>query len=188
MQSHVFAAVLGDNNLCQFPPDNPIQDLVSEQSFIAVPMTSGIVYDYIDMFGDCSGCVRAVTLCYRPATDTEELFIEIRRNNSGVEKTRMVTLHSDSCEDTYFLPGINDCCFEHVFSPPFSVNHNRHYALNLPTGLMSLPLRHPSEMISGTQRSPIDDHIIVYVVYQPLFYFTIDTHLSKLNLLSLLNA
>ena len=158
-------------------------------------MTSGIVYDYIDEFGNCSGCVRAVTLCYRPgesASDTEELFIEIRHSNSNVERTHMVTLHPvrdrDSCEERYTLHH-TDCCFEHVFSDPFSVNHDRHYALNLPNGLMSNPLRHPSEIVNGSQRSPNDDHIIVDAVYQPLFYFTIDTSvISKLMIITIVNC
>ena len=175
MQSHVFAAVLGDGNFCQFPPNNPIQYLVSGSSFIAVPMASAIVYVYTDEFGNCSGCVRAVTLCYRPrqnATATEELLIEIRHKNNNVQQTHMVTLHPvrdrKNCEERYSLHH-TDCCFEHVFSDPFSVNHNRHYALNLPTGLMSLPLRHSSEMVN-------EDGML----YKPLFYFTIDTSLSKL--------
>ena len=178
----VTSAVLGDNNLCQFPPDNPIQDLVSGSSFQAEPMASDIVYVYTDEFGqDYDGCVRAVTLCYRPgasAPDTEELLIEIRHSNNIVRHT--LTLHPardrENCEERYTLHH-TDCCFEHVFSPPFSVNHNRHYALNLPSGLVSLPLRHPSEMVNGHLNTDGS------MLYKPLFYFTIDTSLSKLTII-----
>ena len=127
----------------------------------------------------------------RTTAATEELIIEIRRSNSIIEQNHTVTLHPvrdrDSCEERYTLHH-TDCCFEHVFSDPFSVNYNRHYALNLPSGLVSLPFRHSSELISGHLNTADFDGSMLY---KPLFYFTIDTSLSKLMtiaILSLLNT
>ena len=172
--------------LCRFPPDNPIEDLILNQMVQVVVMNHIRLYVYTDELDmEYRGCVRAVTLCYSPrGTEPEEIFIQIR-HNANVEQTHYITLPpaddmNDTCEERYNLDNAY-CCVEYVFPAPFFVNQNRHYALGLPNGLQSLPLRHLTEIVNGSQINLNDNSSVSGDLYKPLFYFTIDTSQSKLN-------
>ena len=173
--------------LCRFPPGNPIEDLILNQMVPVEVMHHIRLYVYTDELDmEYRGCVRAVTLCYSPrGTETEEIFSIQIRHNDTVEQTHYVTLYpaddmNDNCEERYNLNNAY-CCVEYVFTAPFFVNQNRHYALGLPDGLQSLPLRHLTETVNGSQINLNNNSTIDDVMYKPLFYFTIDTSQSKLN-------
>ena len=166
--------------MCQFPQDHPIQN---PKEADVVVMSNHHVYIFTNKFGNCSGCVRSLTLCYRPHSAGDKLMtIEIR--NPGVVSTYPVTVNSSmNCAQNY---GLNhaDCCVTQILTAPFMVQNNSHYALNTLSNTNPLLLRHKYENVSGTL---LDRHEtnLPDTLYKPLFYFTIDSSSGRLYAQSL---
>ena len=177
----VLGTVSGDQ--CDFPPDHPTYQSDNGLQFVHQIR----VYVYTDTFGDCSGCVRAVNFCYSPRGDaaTETLFtVEIRKNNDEVETSRDVIVYPDSDRNnrTNCLNDGLDCCLEQILAEPFSVVHNRHYALRIPLGLKSLLLQNISELANGHQIDINNGATINSPLHKPLFFFSINSSMY-LNML-----
>ena len=178
----VLGTVSGDQ--CDFPPDHP-----TYQSDNGLQIVDQIrVYVYTDTFGDCSGCVRAVNFCYLPrgGAATETLFtVEIRKNNNEVETSRDVIVNPDSDRNnrTNCLNDGLDCCLEQILAEPFSVVHNRHYALRVTFGPHSLLLQNMSELANGHQININDGSTIDSPLHKPLFFFSINSSMCHNNLM-----
>ena len=183
----VLGTVSGDQ--CDFPPDHPTYQ--SDNGLQIVDQVR--VYVYNDTFGDCSGCVRAVNFCYSPRGDaatlfaaTETLFtVEIRKNNDEVETSRDVIVNPDSDRNnrTNCLNDGLDCCLEQILAEPFSVVHNRHYALRIPLGPKSLLLQNISELANGHQININNSATINSALHKPLFFFSINSSMCHNNLM-----
>ena len=72
------SAVVVMGETCQFPPDHPIQNLTVGQTVPVTEMERYHVYIYDRTFGDCRGCVRSLTFCYKPGSSNELMTVEIR--------------------------------------------------------------------------------------------------------------
>lgn len=149
-------SIFGD--ICSYPPDSPIEDLISGQMFQVVVINPLRVYHYTDNFGDCNGCIRGVTFCYRPASTaatTEDIFtIEIRNNGGLIVESYTITVHPMNdrvnCSERYNLFH-TDCCIEQILPMPFRVSQNQYYALRM-VSVDSLLLRHLSETTNGSKQ------------------------------------
>ena len=177
--------VLGE---CEFPSDHP--DLTPEPLVYAQILTQHRVYEYTDEFGDCSGCVRSLNLCYRPSSiDNETLFTVGIRNGGGdvvVTLSRDVIVRSrtalGNCES--YSPDLSDCCVEQVLAEPFIVNQNIRYSLRVPFGPQSLLLRHQSEVTNGRRLDlGSDQYLSGTMIPKSLFFFRIDTDIPNGTLL-----
>ena len=165
---------------CEFPSDNPIQDLMQDADQVQAQVIGNRrTYVYTDVFGsDCVGCVRTLNFCYQTGdAESEELMtIEIRGpGQSGVRGSYTVMVNSmkdrANCPQNYNL-GHDFCCVEQNLSESLKVeNQHNFYALKIPN-TQSMLLR-STQMVNGhwidhngneTQGS----------VYKPLFYFVID--------------
>ena len=145
------------------------------------------MYVYSDTFGNCSGCVQALTYCYLPRSVASEtlLTVEIRHSNGMVQTSYEVGVNptydqndrSNCISDLLSYPY---CCIHETLAEPFSVNYNCHYALKVPSGPTSLLLRHQTQLASGTQYTIDTEAIINTPLYKPLFFFTIDSTISTL--------
>ena len=176
--------VLGE---CEFPCDHP--DFAPEPPVSAQAFDQYRVYEYTDEFGDCSGCIRALNLCYRPGVykDNDTVFtLEIRNRAGNVELSQDVTVRSmtalGSCEN--YSPDLSDCCVEQVLPEPFTVNHAHHFSLMAQLYAIGRnmdgttivhtpqPLHHQSEMTNGRIMDPISgQNLSVTVIPKPLFFF-----------------
>ena len=145
---------------------------------------------YTDTFGDYRGDIRSLTFCYSPRGDaaSETLFtVEIRINdngNGGVQSHDViVNPSSDLNERTNCISGLLDtpyCCIEQTLPGAISVNHNRWFALRVPSGPASLLLRHLTAVANGHQIGLNTGLQIDELLYKPMFFFSIDSQDSKL--------
>ena len=133
---------------CEFPDDNPIQDLESGQTVQTEPMGNNLVYVYTDEFGDCRGCVRSIKFCYRPGSGQSEDLVtnEIRNTGNNVVASHTVTVNADNdrtnCTESYSLIHI-DCCVEQMLTEPLVVSSPQwHYALRRANSLSLLLCHH----------------------------------------------
>ena len=135
-------------------------DTLPELSSVPEVMLQSLVYVYTDTFGECTGRDGMLNLdsfnfCYSPRghAATETLFtVEIRKMNEMVETSFGVSVNPDydssNCSNAL---DHSNCCIELMLVEPLSVGPNRHYALRVPSGPNSLPLRHRNETTNGFQ-------------------------------------
>ena len=176
------ATAVGFGEECQFPTDNPIQDLAAGETFQTQIMDHNRVYTYSDNFGSCHGCVKSVKFCYRLGNAASEELMTIDIRNAGNSKALyrvIVNPINDraSCPERYSL-GHDICCIEHTLTESFTAQSPQwHYALKINNPPSSL-LRHQTDTVTGEQvdhnGTPISDP-----VYKPLFYFIFDPSDSK---------
>ena len=170
---------------CEFPDNNPIQDLESGVTFQTEVMGNNVVYVYTDNFGDCRGCVRSIRFCYRPASQSEDLVtIEIRNNENNLVASYTVTVNANNdrtnCAERYSLLH-TDCCVEQMLTEPLVVSSPQwHYGLRIANPISHL-LRHQTETVNGYLET-LDGQSIAGSVYKPLFYFIIDPSDSRLSI------
>ena len=179
---------------CDFPADNPVRDLKVGEAVSVEELEQGRVYRYTDGFGDCYGCIRALNFCYRPGNaDSETLFtVEIRNNGGNTVDSQRVIVHPDNdkanCATRYSLQS-TDCCIGLWLTDPFRImNHNHHYALQVPDGTSSVLLCHHTDTTNGDQRDINDNSLLSGPLYKPLFFFTIDTSDSTFFFMTLHKA
>ena len=165
---------------CEFPSDNPIQDLVEGGTVQFQPVGNHRTYVYTGVFGtDCRGCVRALNFCYQTGnSESEELMtIEIRGpGSSGLQDSYTVMVNSmrdrTNCTENYNL-GHDYCCVEQTLSESFEVdNQNNFYALRIQNPVSFL-LLHLTDTVAGHQEDRFGN-VMQGAVYKPLFYFIID--------------
>ena len=177
------SAVIAVGEVCEFPANNPIQDLESGQTVQTEVMNLNLVYVYTDHFGACNGCVRSIKFCYRPGSgQSEELMtIEIRNNGNQMVASYTVTINADNdrtnCTERYSLSH-TDCCVEQMLTEPLVISiSTRHYALRTTNPTSSL-LRHQTETVNGHLET-LGGQTLSDFVYKPLFYFIIDPSDSR---------
>ena len=177
----LFSAVAVLGEICQFPPDHPVQDLESGETVQTQILDHSRVYIYNDTFGNCHGCVRSVRFCYRLGSTESEGLMTIEIGN-GPRATHTVTVNSThdraNCGARYSLD-FAECCVEQMLTESFVVQSpDWNYALRIFNPSSSL-LRHLTETVHGQQKDlngvPNEDPL-----YNPLFYFTIDTSDGRL--------
>ena len=174
---------------CRFPPDHP------SISFSQGPIQLGtdFLYVYTTEFGDCSGCVSELNLCYRPfhtATSTETIFtIFIISSDNVITRTHNITVdpvadHSDGGRINCRPDGLAHpyCCVTQTLEPSeqFVVDSNFHYAMRTYMGV-SQPLVHRTEQTPGYVLNPAPAAVVgSSVMYsspvsiqKPLFYFSL---------------
>ena len=172
------SAVIAVGERCEFPANNPIQDLESGETVPTESMYHDLVYVYTDTFGNCNGCVRSINFCYRPGNaQSEELMtIEIRNNGNQMVASYTVTANAENdrnnCAERYSLSH-TDCCVEQILTESFYIpNSGRRYALRISNPSSSL-LRHQTATANGFIEH-LNRQSMSGSVYKPLFYFTID--------------
>ena len=171
---------------CEFPPGHPVHSNGLSPGEV---LHQGRVYVYNDTFGDCGGCVRALTYCYQPGNAVSETLFTVEIRSNGMVRTSYevgVNPNNDRIDRSNCI-SISDllthprCCINETLAEPFSVNYNRHYALKVPSGSISLLLRHQTQLASGTQyRTDTGEELTNSPLYKPLFFFTIDSTISML--------
>ena len=173
------STAVGFGETCQFPTNNPIQDLEAGETFQTQIMDHNRLYTYTDNFGSCHGCVRSIKFCYRPSNvESEELMtIELRNNGNSSTGTHTVFVNSAqdraNCPERYSLH-FTDCCVEQILTEPLAVtNPQWYYALRIYNPMSAL-LRHQTETVNGQQNDIVDGSLIQSPMYKPLFYFFID--------------
>ena len=180
------SAVVVMGETCQFPPDHPIQNLTAGQMVPVTEMERHRVYIYNRTFGDCRGCVRSLTFCYKPGSTDEPMAIEIRNPQNDRIHTNH-TVRVDVINDFYYCAerynlSSNYCCVNQELTAPFMVQEDRKYALN--SGNTGSPLLHQNDNVSGTLLDWHGSHL-ADTLYKPLFYFTIDSSSGRLYAQSL---
>ena len=179
------STAVGFGEICQFPTNNPIQDLEAGETFQTQILDHNRVYTYSDNFGSCHGCVKSIKFCYRPSSNVESkelMTIELRNigNNPTDTYTVFVNTTQDraNCQERYSLH-FTDCCVEQILTEPLAViNPQWHYALKIYNPFSSL-LRHQTETVNGQQNDIVDGAPTQFPSYKPLFYFVIDPSDSK---------
>ena len=173
---------------CRFPPDHssfsqgPVQ-----------PLASDVLHVYTTEFGDCSGCVSELNLCYTPreaATSNETILtIFIISSDDVIARTHNITVdpvadHNDGGQINCRADGLAHpyCCVTQTLEPSeqFVVNSNFHYAMRKYMGVSS-PLVHISEQTPGYMLNPAPAAVVgSSVMYsspvslqKPLFYFSL---------------
>ena len=176
----LFSAVAVLGEICQFPPDHPVQDLESGEAVQTQILDHSRVYIYSDTFGSCHGCVRSVKFCYRLGSLESEDLMTIEIGN-GPRATHTVTVNStrdSNCGARYSLD-FAECCVEQMLTESFVVQSpDWNYALKIFNPTSSL-LRHLTETVNGQQKD-LNGVPNEAPLYNPLFYFTIDTSDGRL--------
>ena len=172
--------------VCEFPANNPIQDLESGGTVLAQVINNNVIYVYTDNFGACNGCIRSIEFCYRPTSGQSEdlMTIEIRNHGNNVMASHTVTVNADNdrtnCAERYSLLH-DDCCVEQMLTEPLVVSSSgSRYALRIANPTSSL-LRHLTETVNG-HLEHLDGSDISGPIYKPLFYFIIDPSDSRLSI------
>ena len=173
---------------CRFPPDHP--------SFSQGPvhgLSPDALHVYTKEFGDCSGRVSELNLCYRPsptATSNETILtIFIISSDNVIIRTHNITV--DPVADRSDGGRINCrpddlthpyCCVTHVLEPSeqFIVDSNFHYAMRTYMGVSS-PEVHSSEQTPGyilsSAPAAVVGSSVAYSspvsVQKPMFYFSL---------------
>ena len=178
------SAAIAVGEQCEFPANNPIQDLESGETVQTVVLHNNLVYVYTDHFDACRGCVRSIKFCYRPGSGQSEdlMTIEIRNNGSNLEDDYTVTVNVDNdrtnCTERYSLIH-TDCCVEQMLTEPLVVTSPTwHYALRIANPTSSF-LRHTAA-VNGDLES-LDGQSMSGSIYKPLFHFTIDPSDSRFS-------
>ena len=186
---------------CRFPPDHPSFSQSDNQNSVQ-PMNADILYVYTTEFGNCSGCVTELNVCYRPnatASHRERILtLIILSHDNVISRTHNITV--DPVADRSDGGRINcraddlthpSCCVTQTLEPSeqFMVDSNSHYAMRTYMGVSS-PLVHSSEQTPGYILSPAPATVVgSSVTYsspvslqKPLFYFSLtqgtDTHVE----------
>ena len=182
---------------CRFPPDHP-----SFSQGPVQPLSQDILHVYTTEFGDCSGCVSELNLCYIPrdiATSTETILtIFIISSDNVITRTHNITVdpvadHSDGGRINCRPDGLDHpyCCVNQTLEPSkqFVVDSNFHYAMRGYSGV-SVPVVYNSEQTPGYILNPAPAAVVgssvMYSspvsVQKPLFYFSLtqgtDTHVE----------
>ena len=176
---------------CRFPPDHP--------SFSQGPvhgLSQDVLHVYTTEFGDCSGCVSELNLCYTPrntATSNETIFtIFIISSDNVITRTHNITVdpvadHSDGGRINCRPDGLAHpyCCVTQTLEPSeqFVVDSNFHYAMRTYMGVSSPVVLHSStrEQTPGYFLNPAPAAVVgSSVMYsspvslpKPLFYFSL---------------
>ena len=176
---------------CEFPSDHP--DFTPEPQVRAKVLARPRVYEYADEFGNCSGCVRALSFCYKPNLDNETLFaVEIRNQENGNVMHHAVRVRSrtalGNCES--YSRDLSDCCVEQMLTIPLRVTNNHRFSLRVyqltsdgTAQLTSELLRHRTEMTNGSIMDLDSGRYLRRgtMIPKPLFFFRIDTDVSNIN-------
>ena len=147
---------------CRFPPDHP-----SFSQGPVLPLSTDVLHVYNTEFGDCSGCVSELNLCYAPdemaTTSTETILtIFIISSDNVITRTHNITVdpvadHNDGGRNNCRADGLAHpyCCVTRTLEPSeqFLVDSNFHYTMRTYMGV-SLPVVHNSEQTPGYILNP----------------------------------
>ena len=176
---------------CRFPPDHP--------SFSQGPVQAllqDVLHVYTTEFGDCSGYVSELNLCYTPrntATSNETILtIFIISSDNVITRTHNITVdpvadHNDGGRINCRADGLAHpyCCVTQTLEPSeqFVVDSNFYFALRTYMGVSSPVVLHSSisEQTPGYVLHPAPAAVVgSSVMYnspvseeKPLFYFSL---------------
>ena len=177
---------------CRFPSDHPSFSQSDNQNSVQ-PMLADILYVYTTEFGDCSGCVSELNLCYIPreaATSNETILtIFIISSDNVITRTHNITVdpvadHNDGGRISCTAGNLTHpyCCVARTLEPSeqFVVDSNFHYAMWTYMEV-SQPLLHMTEQTPGYVLNPAPAAVVgssvMYSspvsVLKPLFYFSL---------------
>ena len=178
---------------CSFPPDHPSFSQSDNQNSVQ-PILTDVLYVYTTEFGDCSGCVTELNVCYTPngAAPDRETILTIFIISSGNVITRTHNITVDPVADRSSGGRTNCradglahpyCCVTQTLEPSeqFIANSSFHYAMITYSGVSS-PLVHSSEQTPGYLLNPAPAAVVggsvaysspVSMEKKPMFYFSL---------------